>query len=109
MPEKTEGQEQYTPTRVEWLTLMVKASAPTLNLKNNGVEYIFFPSDDTNTIEILVRYYKSIPQNIIDKLIEAIKALIMALAKTYGWESWINIKIKYDVVDSPIDKNTKNK
>ena len=94
--------EKYTPTRLEWLIVFMSAISPnTATLQRSSIEYALFPSEDAQTIIILVRHYRHLPTSVVEEFIEKVKALIIKVAEFYGWESWVNIQVEYEVLDTP--------
>ena len=89
------GTAKYTPTRIDWLAVFVNAVLPKPTLYKNGVEISLFPYAENDTIEIFVRYYDYIAKEILETIVNETKDVIMKIAESYNWDSWVKIDVEY--------------
>lgn len=95
--------ERYTPTRLEWLVLSMEAKVPMLlsqmrrltSVKSVDDIRVYFRMKEPDTVVVVVRFVKDIPQNVVEALDQGLEREIRDIAKYYGWESWL--KIEWDV------------
>ena len=95
--------ERYTPTRLEWLGLRMEAQVPMLlsqvrrltSVKSVDDIRVYFRLKEPDTVVIVVRAVKDIPQNVVEALHQGLEREAYEIAKYYGWESWF--KIEWDV------------
>ena len=94
---------RYSPTRLEWLVLSMEAKVPMLlsqvrrltSVKSVDDIRVFFRMKEPDTVVVVVRFVKDIPQNVVDALEQGLEREIHDIAKYYGWEDWL--KIEWDV------------
>lgn len=93
MSEKAQGLHIYTPTRLEWLAVMLNTLFQSDNLSSDGFTLYYIGSNDGETIRIVVRYNANVSESFMDQKIQAAKEAISSYAKGYGWESWIKTEV----------------
>jgi hypothetical protein len=94
---------RYTPTRLEWLVLSIEAKAPMLlsqvrrltSVKSVDDIRVFFRLKEPETVVVVIRFVKDIPQNVIEALDQALEREIRDIEKYHGWEDWV--RIEWDV------------
>ena len=88
------GQEPYTPTRLEWLTVRLEAS----NLKDTDYStcgyLLSYTSLAPDTIVIFVSYGDRVDRAEMNKAVEHAREIVRLRARHYGW-NWVKIKEKY--------------
>ncbi|MDE0397685.1 MAG: hypothetical protein OXL96_07785 [Candidatus Poribacteria bacterium] len=89
-----EGQQTYTPTRLEWLALELNAEnqISTPFLDGLLLTYIAYPKD--NTICIGINYPPNVQRERVDEVREVARETVMKRAKRYNWDSWLKIEEK---------------
>jgi hypothetical protein len=95
--------ERYTPSRLEWLVLNIEAKVPMFlsqvrrltNVKSVDDIRVYFRLKEPDTVVVVVRFVKDIPQNVVDALDQGLEKEIYDIAKYYGWENWL--KLEWDV------------
>ena len=90
----SEGEQPYTPSRLDWLTVKLNSLYPYQNLSVVGFYISYHPDPDhENTIKILCTYFQDrADRNLMNVSIQGARDLAMHHAKNYGWDSWIKIK-----------------
>ena len=92
MPDKTPGNEIYQPTSLEWLAITINSILPSPGPYGATVLCIA-DYNDGKSLLMNVMYSEDTEEKDIDELVDGIKELIMSVAKTYKWDSWIEIDI----------------
>ena len=99
----TQGQQPYTPTRLEWLELVLTKRYPALyvveypNGKGYNVKYVAMPKE--NTIRVEIYYARDMKAETLQHLIDIHKEGIVFQELTpRGWQDWCKIKIHTDAV-----------
>jgi hypothetical protein len=103
MSEKAPGFEEYTPSRLEWIVVLLNSFAQYINTRPNeeGARYAYMPGSDGKSIILRVRHSEGIDTEILQEYERLGKELAMDLAKNYNWDSWIEIQTQFDPVDGP--------
>ena len=106
MSEKVEGFEEYTPSRLEWLVVMLNSMVSYVNVspKGSSVVYAFILSRDRNTIVMHMKYFSDLPQEIVKGYEDNGKNLAITIAKNYKWDSWLEIQTQLEPIDRPPEK-----
>lgn len=100
MSERSPGFEEYTPSRLEWLVVMLNSHVQYVNtIPGESVEYLYTLGGDGNTIIMRMRHDTDLHPEEVKMLVDVGKSLAMTLAKRYKWDSWINIETKLDPID----------
>ncbi len=86
-----EGAMPYTPTRSEWLTMLLNSTFNT-DYKNHKISYY---TDSKNTITVLCVYHADVDFLFMNDRVQDAKKRIEGHAKRYGWDSWVKIEVKY--------------
>jgi hypothetical protein len=91
------GFQPYTPTRIEWLALSLQS-----NLRQDATVDSPFSlnvvNSDHETILILVRYQPNADREIMNMSVETAREVTQITAKSYGWNSWVKIKERVEMV-----------
>ncbi len=86
-PSRTKpGLEPYTPTRVEWLALVVNSQVRQDITQENPFTLAVVNSDH-ETLLIYVRYQSTVDRRIMNMSIDTARKVIAITAKGYGWGS----------------------
>ena len=94
-----EGSLPYTPTRSEWLALKLNAEAGTHHHLVDDYFSINYSCDFKNTIYINVPYISfvntsAMNKKLMDDSIDRAKQYVMMYASVYGWDSWVRVEVK---------------
>jgi hypothetical protein len=85
------GLTPYTPTKIEWLALTMRAS-----LRQDASTDSPYSLDiilvDHETLLIVVRYHPTVNREIMNRTIVTAWEVIMSTAKSYGWDKWVKIR-----------------
>ena len=93
MSEKPQGLHIYTPTRLEWLAVMLNTLFQDVNLSSDRFMLYYRGLKDGETIQIVVRYYANVNREFMEGHIKVGKEAISRYAKSYGWESWLKTEV----------------
>ena len=105
MSERPPGFEEYTPSRLEWLVVMLNSYVHYINtMSGECAEYLYTLGDDGKTIILRVRHYADLNPEAVKKFAENAKEFAMDIAETYKWDSWINIQTEFTPIDRPTTK-----
>ena len=99
MSEKAPGFEEYTPSRLEWLTTLLNSIIQFINSSGGSISYLCLPGDDGKTIIFHVRHPSNMDQERLINAADKVKELALSMARSYKWESWLEIKIEFDPID----------
>ena len=106
MSEKVQGFEEYTPSRLEWLVVMLNSMAHYLNVSPGGshVVYAYILGRDKNTVVMHMKYFADMSPEFVKKFEENGKNLAITIAKNYNWDSWLEIQTLLDPIERPPEK-----
>ena len=99
MSEKAPGFEEYTPSRLEWLTTLLNSMLQFVNSSESRISYLYLPGDDGKTIVLYVRSPSNMDQEQVKKVTNTVNELAIKMARSYKWESWLDIDVIYHPVD----------
>ena len=99
MSEKAPGFEEYTPSRLEWLTTLLNSMLQFVNSSESRIRYLYLPGDNGKTIALYVQYPSSMDQEHVKEATNKVNELAINMARSYKWASWIDIDVRYDPVD----------
>lgn len=103
MSERAPGFEDYTPSRLEWLVVMLNSFIQHVNSSiGDCANYVYTPGEDGKTIVLLIRHYNDLKPEVAENLEDTGKTFAIEIAKNYKWDSWIKIETEWD----PIEKHT---
>jgi len=91
--EKKEGDEPYTPTKLEWLALRLNALRTT---SDPQFTVNYWPLDQRNTIRLNVRHHKSMDPDLVKQKIDICRRFAYTIAGVYHWETWLQVKVETD-------------
>ena len=102
MSEKAQGFEEYTPSRLEWLVVMLNSYVSYINIiPGELIHYVYILGSDENTIVMRMRHYADISLKERTEWEDIGKSFAQSVVETYKWDSWINIKTEFDPIDRP--------
>ncbi|RKU15736.1 hypothetical protein C6503_13540 [Candidatus Poribacteria bacterium] len=105
MSEKPQGFDEYTPSRLEWLVVMLNSMVQYLNtVPGEPIVCAFTPASDGNTIVMHIRYFADIPPEQVKRIETDSRTFALDLAKSYNWDSWINIQTQLTPIERPPKK-----
>ncbi len=85
------GAELYTPTRIDWLTILLQASLRQDAVSEDGF-ILQIANPDSETILIYVRYFPKTDREMMNSAIDTARQVITITAKSYGWDSCLKVK-----------------
>ena len=103
MSEKLQGFEEYIPSRLEWLIVMLNSMVSYVNVSPGGssVVYGYLLGRDGNTIVMHMEYFADLPPEVVKQYEDNGKKLAITLAKNYKWDSWLEIQTQLEPIDRP--------
>ena len=106
MSEKVQGFEEYTPSRLEWLVVMLNSMVSYLNISPGGgsVVYTYLLGRDGNTIVMHMKYFAGLPPELVKQSEDTGKNLAITVAKNYKWDSWLEIQTRLEPINKPSEK-----
>ena len=81
----------YTPTRIEWLALVVNAQLRQDATVDNPFSLSVVQSDH-ETLLIFVRYHPKTDREIMNRSIETAREVIRITTNSYGWSKWVKVR-----------------
>ena len=87
------GLEKYTPSRLEWLVVMVNTRFQIGNLAVNGFKLSFSPGFDERTINVDITYAGEIDVKTLEELKEIGREAVELIGGEYGWLDWVEVNI----------------
>ncbi len=96
------SKEHYKPTRLEWVAVSMQAWIPMLLSQmrrlypSESVDdvRVFFKAEPPDTVRVVVRHEKSVPENVVEYLDQEIGREIGEITKSHGWDG--EIKLEWD-------------
>ena len=106
MSEKLQGFEEYTPSRLEWLVVMLNSMVNYLNVSPEGSSavYAYILGRDRNTIVMHMKHFDDLPSELVKRFEENGKKLAITIAKNYKWDSWLEIQTQLEPINRPPEK-----
>ena len=91
----TQGQQPYTPNRLEWIELKLTAAFGNLILSSEIEEAIqFVAKPERNTIYLLVWYNPNTKANALQERLKNLKDRVMKEIEEMGWDDWVKLEVK---------------
>ena len=91
---KIKGNEPYTPTKSQWLTLWITANSDLYYPKLGFA--MSFVTDFEDRIDILVVHDDDARKSDIDQYVKLALKRMHSYASHLGWESWIKTNVYYN-------------
>lgn len=99
MSEKVPGFEEYTPSRIEWLVVMLNSYIQYINIFGDHFNYLYVTGDDGKTIVLMIRHPNDASPEHLKEAENLGKAFARDIAKKYKWDSWLEIKTDFNPVE----------
>ena len=91
----TQGQESYTPNRLEWLELKLTAELGNrILLSKDELTVQFKAIPETDTIYLLIWYSPNIEANFLRERLIILKSLALKEIEDMGWDDWVKLEVK---------------
>ncbi len=96
MSERAPGFEDYIPSRLEWLALLLNShlqylDLPTIN--KMGIYRLYMPKSDGKTVALFVTYPKGIELDQIEDVIKTMIDQTKEFVEIYEWDAWVEIEV----------------
>jgi hypothetical protein len=92
------GLERYSPTRVEWLQVLVNSNVRHPYTLQEPYDLSVVASGP-NTLTIVVRYTANVNREAMNITLDAVRQVIATEAKGYGWSKWLQVAERIDMVN----------
>lgn len=100
MSERSPGFEEYIPSRLEWLVVILNSLFQYVNVMSGvSVDCTYIPDSDGKTIILRIRHSPDLPPERLKHYEDNAKTFAMSIAKIYKWDSWVEIQTQYDPHD----------
>ena len=100
MSEKPQGHEKYIPTRLEWLVMLLNVNFEIDDKRHDRFQLFYTSGKDTNTVCISVFHYGDVNKKYMNGRIKAAEEIVSRVAKTYGWDSWLEVEVNVQETES---------
>ena len=100
MSEKSPGFEEYTPSRLEWLVVMLNSYIHYINATpGDRFDFLYVTEDDGKTITLMIRHYNDVPPERLKRIEDHGKQFAMDMAKSYQWDAWLEIQTQVRAIE----------
>ena len=89
MLENAPGLEKYTPTRLDWLLVLLNARFQI----EHPFRLYFKIGDDGRSICVVVSHSADVDKKLMDEWIRRATDVVLDVAAGYGWDSWLEVKV----------------
>ena len=72
--------------------------------EGSGAVYAYILGRGRNTIIMYMKYFADLPPELVKHLEDNGKKLAITLAKSYKWDSWLEIQTQLDPIERPPEK-----
>ncbi len=97
-PQNKPGLLPYTPTRIEWLALVVNAQLRRDATVVNPFTLSVVQSDH-ETLLIFVQYHPKTDREMMNQSIETAREVIRITANGYGWSKWVKVRERVEMTN----------
>ena len=104
MAEIAPGFEEYTPSRLEWLVVMLNSYAYVTSMHIEDVNYTYTPGGDGKTITLHVRHFSDSSPEVVKEAENIGKDFAMDMARIHKWDSWLEIQTQFEPIDRETEK-----
>ena len=95
MSEKSSGKEKYTPTRLEWLIVMLNSTFHFYDISRDGFDLAYLPAKNGESIQMIVTHYANVDKERMSKAVESGKRIALSLAEIYKWNAWVTVEVDF--------------
>ena len=67
MSGKPRGTEKYTPTCLEWLSVMLNSTFHYYDIERDGFDLTYLPGEDGESIQMIVSHYANVDERRMSK------------------------------------------
>ena len=100
MSEKVPGFEEYTPSRIEWLVVMLNSYVQYINSTvGDHFNYVYVTGDDGKTIELMISHPNDVSPERLKNAENLGKEFAIDIAKKYKWDSWLEIETHFSPME----------
>ena len=89
MLENAPGLERYTPTRLDWLLVLLNARFQI----EHPFRLYFTTGNDGKSICVVVSHSVDVDKSLVNEWIGRAKDVVLEVAASYGWDSWLEINV----------------
>ncbi|MDE0086200.1 MAG: hypothetical protein OXU23_10840 [Candidatus Poribacteria bacterium] len=91
MSDKAPGLEKYTPTRLDWLTVMLNAQFSYDNVVSDRFTLSYLPGVDGKSLSVIVKHFADADKERMEERIDLAKKAVSAVSEMYNWDSWLEV------------------
>lgn len=93
MPKKAPGLEGYTPTRLDWLTVMLNSQFRHDSTVSDRFTLSYLPGLDGKSLHVIVKHYNDVDKERMNERINFAKKAVSAVSEMYKWDTWLEVKV----------------
>lgn len=97
------GSQSYTPSRVEWLTVVLNSSLRK-DITADSLFAINFVSQGADTILMKVAYSPDTDRKLLNLTTQMARDGANSVIKSYGWEKWFRIVEQVEMLNAPVTR-----
>lgn len=90
------GLASYTPTRIEWLAVVINSQVRR-DMSGDNSFMLSVVNSDHETLLIFVRYLPTVNREVMNMAIDNTREVIMITARGYGWDKWVKVKERVEM------------
>jgi len=94
------GLQTYTPTRIEWLTVMLN-SLFRKDLSTDSLFTLHFASQGADTLVVKVSFHPDTNRQLVNLTTQMAREGAERTIKSYGWDSWARVIEQVEVLRVP--------
>ena len=91
MSKDLQGFEEYTPSRLEWLVVILNSYTAAIE-RPEGVQFGYTVGSNANTITLYIVYDSAFPQESVKYIENVYKEFALKVVESYNWDSWLKIQ-----------------
>ena len=92
---QNEGDKPYTPTRLEWLAVVLN-SGMSVSFENMSMRFV---PVSNNTLKLLVSYSPRQDRAYLNIMVNVTKRSALNIAEGYGFDTWLKIKEEIKMIE----------
>ncbi|RKU12641.1 hypothetical protein C6501_10865 [Candidatus Poribacteria bacterium] len=93
MPDKAPGLEKHTPTRLDWLAVILNAQFGYDNVASDRFTLSYLPGVDGKSLSVIVKHFADADKKRMEERIDLAKKAVSAVSEMYDWDSWLEVKV----------------
>ena len=98
MSKDLQGFEEYTPSRLEWLVVMLNSYVSAIE-RPEGFQFGYTVGPNANTVTLNIVYHSDLPQESVKYIENVYREFDQKVAESYNWNSWLKIQTEFNRID----------